>query len=359
MRDLFLLPFCCCMLLCGAFQSIAAAETLAVASFPKIDIHTHVFADSPAFVEMLERIDMRVVSICEGGADPELLANSSRWVAKLHAKYPARIDICSTFDATRWPRPEYSSEVIAWLDDGEASGALMVKMWKDVGMEHKAADGAYLMPDNPVFDPIYAHLANKSMPFIAHLADPQVAWQPLDPESVHYGYYAKHPEYHFHNKEGVPQYQDIIKARDRVLARYPGLTFIGAHLGSMADDLDAIAERLERYPNFHVEIAARTGDLSRHPTQKVRDFFLKYQDRILYGTDLQIYPDDDGMVSQEKQKKFAQSAERHYQMTWEFFAGTGTVSIKDKEVPCLNLPREVLEKFYRKNALRLLPRLRK
>ena len=328
-----------------------------ITSIPKIDFHTHLYSDVPEFMAMMERLNLRAVTICEGGEDPAILQDWQPHAEHLIKIYPNRLAMCATYDTTRWNEASYVQEALAWLEEAVEAGAVMVKLWKQVGMELKKPDGSYLMPDDPVFDPIYQYLSDNSIPLIAHLADPKAAWLPLDPKSPHYRYYSRNPEWHLYEKEGYPSHEDIMAARDRILARYPDLTFIGAHLGSMAHDLEEIAKRLDEYPNFYVEVAARTGDLSCIPSNEVRDFFLRYQDRILYGSDISAYPDSEGNLDEARRKAITESAERHYRMCWAYYGGNAPVEVHG-EVQGLNLPLEVLEKYYYKNALRIVPGLK-
>ena len=215
------------------------------------------------------------------------------------------------------------------------------------------------MPDDPIFDPIYAHLGRVGKPLLAHFAEPLAAWLPLDKESVHYSYYSRNPEWHFYTQKGIPAHEDVIAARSRVLEKHPDLVMVGAHLGSLEHDVKVLGAYLDKYPNFNVDIAARSADLSRQPAEEVRVFFIQYQDRALYGSDIGVELPESGTYPEGEALKIIQNAEGHYRRDWSYFAGTGTVEVKGKEVECLNLPREVLEKFYYKNAERLIPDLGK
>jgi predicted TIM-barrel fold metal-dependent hydrolase len=145
-------------------------------------------------------------------------------------------------------------------------------------------------------------------------------------------------------------------ARDHILAKHPDLVVIGAHVGSLEYDVDEVAKRLDRYPNFHVEVSARTLDLARQPATKVRAFFLKYQDRILYGVDRSWRPYVTPQVkpSEADRQKFAADLEAQYRRDWDYYAGTGQVTYGAETVEALGLPRDVLEKFYWKNAGRII-----
>lgn len=335
----------------------APAEPMAIESIPKIDAHTHMYAPMPALTAMLARLDFKVINICDGGNDPELFVKKRGWVQAQHEAHPERFEFSPSFDLTRRDDPDYSQQVTAYFGEAFAAGAVMIKIYKEVGLEIKDPSGAYILPDDGRFDPIYDYLAKHRRPLLAHLAEPRAAWLPLDPESVHYGYYSRHPEWHFYQRTDVPSWEAIIDARSRLLEKHPDLTLIGAHLGSMAYDVELLGRYLDTYPNFHVDVAARDADLSRQPAEKVRAFFVNYQDRVLYGSDLEIDLPEDGRYSEAETARIVAGAEKHYRMTWQYYTGEGTVTMKGKEVECLNLPRAVVEKFYYGNAKRLIPGL--
>lgn len=323
-------------------------------SIPKIDAHAHVYVDMPQFSAMLARCNVRVINICDGGNDPALLKAKRGWVQGLYEAHPTQYFFCPTFDLTRRNEPGYVEEVIKYLDDAFGQGAVMVKIYKEVGLELKKPDGTWLMPDDPIFDPIYEHMAKSGKPMLSHFAEPLAAWLPLDEKSVHYSYYSRHPEWHFYTQKDIPAHEAVIAARSRVLEKHPDLVMIGAHLGSLEHDVKVLGAYLDRYPNFHVDIAARSADLSRQSAEEVRAFFIQYQDRVLYGSDIGVDLPESGAYTAEEMAKIAGNAEGHYRRDWTYFSGTGTVEVKGKSVECLSLPREVLEKFYHKNAERLI-----
>jgi predicted TIM-barrel fold metal-dependent hydrolase len=125
----------------------------------------------------------------------------------------------------------------------------------------------------------------------------------------------------------------------------------------MSHDVDMVAERLDKYPNFYVEVSARTKDLSRQPAEKVRAFFDKYQDRILYGVDFGVYAENEEGLTLEEKTAVVKRAEERYRRDFKFYAGTGSVEVAGKEVECLSLPETVLRKFYHENAKKLIPEL--
>lgn len=156
-------------------------------------------------------------------------------------------------------------------------------------MTIKDEDSNFIMIDNPVFDPIFNYLEQNNVPVIGHIGEPKNCWLPLEQMTTNNdrAYFTAHSEYHMYLHPEYPSYDTIIQCRDRLLEKHPKLKFIGVHLGSMEWDVDHIAKRLDKFPNMSVEPAERIGQLqyqSIQNWQKVHDFFIKYHDRILYGT---------------------------------------------------------------------------
>ena len=160
-------------------------------------------------------------------------------------------------------------------------------------MSIKAKSGAYLLPDDPALLPIYEAIQRAGRTLVAHLAEPDGAWLPLDAKNPELTYYSNNPQWHMFGKAGAPVKEDILTARDRVLARYPKLRVVGCHLGSDEDDLKRLAKRLDAYPNFAVDTAAHVRYFARGDRDQVRQFLTRYQDRILYATDFSLRTGDD------------------------------------------------------------------
>ena len=320
----------------------------------KIDVHAHIFEEIPQLIDMMRRNNVSIINVCNRGRDGHL-ETMHRIARQMYRSQPDLFPFASCFDLTRIEEPGYTNHVIAWLDGTFKDGAVMTKIWKEVGMEVRRRDGSFVLPDDPVFDPIYEFLAAHGKPLMAHLADPIDGWLPLNRESPHYGYFANNPEFHLYGKPGYPSHEALIAARVRILQRHPLLVVSGAHFGSLEHDLDQVAQRLDRYPNFFVDCAARTRDLTRQPREKVRRFFIKYQDRILYGVDSTWKPFREQRPPTEQQSaSFINGLEKKYRADYAYYAGSGPKQYDDRTVEGLALPREVLEKFYHENARRVI-----
>ena len=330
-----------------------AAATPDIKSIEKIDVHAHIFEDLPPLMAFMRANNIRAINVCNNGTDGHL-ETMHRIGAEVVRKYPDVLWLTSTFDLLRRNEPTYAREVIAQLGRTFDQGAVAVKVWKEIGMEIKTPDGKFILPDDPLFDPIYAYIAQRGRPLHAHLAEPIEAWLPLDPKSVSYNYYKGNPEWHLYNKPEYPSHAAIIAARDNILRKHPNLVMVAAHLGSLEHDLDAIAERFERYPNFNIECAARVRYLTRYSSPRVRDFFIKYQDRILYGVDMSWKPyRNERPPTDAMRQGYILRRQERYLSDFAYFAGSGQTTYEGQKVEALNLPRAVLEKFYSQNARRI------
>ncbi|MBI5768049.1 MAG: amidohydrolase family protein [Verrucomicrobia bacterium] len=331
----------------------AAEPALRYEQIRKIDVHSHIFEDVPAFNAMFRAAHLRTINVCVPGGDGHL-EEMHRIARDLYRKHPDLYPFTATFDVRGVNEPGYAAKVIAWLDTQFTAGAVAVKIWKEFGMEVKDRDGRFLLPDDPRLDPIYAHLAKRGKPLHAHLAEPIDAWRPLDKDSPHYGYYSQNPQWHLYGRPEFHSHAAIIAARDRIMEKHPTLVVVGAHLGSLEHDLEGIAARLERYPNFHIEVAARTRNLARHPSEKVRALFLKYPDRIMYGVDQTWKPYLRPTPPTDQQRQaHVKSLEVRYRADFDYYAGSGEMTYNGRKTEALALPRAVLEKFYHGNAERI------
>jgi predicted TIM-barrel fold metal-dependent hydrolase len=317
-----------------------------LAALGPIDAHTHISQTGPAFVAMLARLHLHVLDILY--VDDTSVARASLETERAAAlnfvnSSGGRARLCTTFDPFRFNQASFSTEAIAELNRDFEQGAMAAKVWKNVGMELKDTAGHYILPDDPRLQPVYAAIAASHKTLIAHLADPGEAWQ-----TPAVSYYALNRQWWMPAKPDAPPKQALLDARDHILASNPGLRVIGAHLGSMENDLGGLAERLLKYPNFAVDTSARVPQLARQPRETVRAFFLKLQDRILYGSDLRF-------DSATTAAAVAVTWENHYALDWRYFATRDAFQYMGQEVVGLGLPPSVLRKLFHDNAVRWLP----
>ena len=269
-------------------------------------------------------------------------------------KYKDRVFYGPTFffDTAGWGTPDWSKKIITSLDNDLSDGAITVKIWKNIGMTVRDRSGKFIMVDDPGLNPVIEFIKSKGLPVTGHLGEPRNCWLPLNEMTVSSdsNYFAEHPEYHMFLHPEYPSYEDQIKARDNLLAKHPDLRFIGCHLGSLEWNVDSLARRLDKYPNMAVDMSARICHLqfqSAQDRKRVRDFCIKYQDRLLYGTDV-------GYGDNSDPERFKKSMHVTWLDDWKYF-------VTDDEMTSdtfrgtftgLKLPKEVVYKIYSENAIK-------
>ncbi len=316
-----------------------------------IDAHVHVYISTPAINAFLIRNNLHFIDIAVlDDRDPFYKSFTAQYygVESVIHGAPGHVSLCTTFSPYDFESPAFADRVIKQLNENFAHGAIAVKIYKTIGMEIKKKDGTYLMADDPVFQPIYQDIAAHNRTVIAHLAEPTSCWQPPNPASPDYSYYKDHPGEYAYNHPEWPSKEAILAARDHILEQNPNLRLVGAHLGSMELDVDEIAKRFDKYPNFAVDTAARVVYFTLQPNKKVRDFLIKYQDRVLYGTDVEILPG----TNVEKELSDLQDT---YAQDWKYFATKETFVYQGRKVTGLGLPKPVLRKLYHDNAVKWFP----
>jgi predicted TIM-barrel fold metal-dependent hydrolase len=330
-----------------------ASVLRAFAALHPIDVHVHVFKTNPQFQAMLERLNLKLLNILVMDDTLSYRKQLQKQIDDAQALVQSshgHVALCTTFDPYKFDSPSFTADAIKQIDRDFAQGAVAVKIWKNIGMEIKNSAGQYIMADDPKFEPIYQDIASHGKTLMTHQAEPDVAWGPPDAADPSWSYYQENPQWYVANRPGFPSKQKILDARDHVLANHPNLRMVGVHLGSMERDLDNIARHLDQYPNFAIDTAARMDYLMLMPPEKLRAFLIRYQDRVLYGTDLDLPPEAD---FSDALKDFQST----YARDWKFLATSAPLSVNGKPIHGLNLPRSVLEKIYRTNALHWIPGL--
>lgn len=325
-----------------------------------IDAHIHCGDPHPALLAMLEELDLQLLNICVAQDDRGAWRTQAAQYRQRTEEHPTRFAWCTSFDlpnADDLSNPDdYAQRVIDGLAQDFAAGAIACKIWKNIGMEVKEPGGRFVMVDDPIFEPILKYLADTGRPLLTHIAEPLECWQPLREGSPHYSYYSRNPQWHMYNRPDFPSHEALMAARDRVLANHPTLRLVGAHLGSLEYDTDEVAARLDRYPNFAVDISARLTDLAVQDAAKVRQFFLDYPERILFGTDI-VMRHDLGRLDTDERTAILDGMRQNYQMHRNYLESDGMVEVRGRTVRGLGLPAGVLERVYVQNARAWYPGL--
>lgn len=185
------------------------------------------------------------------------------------------------------------------------------------------------MMNDAKLEPIYKDIAKHHKTLLAHITTADEAWTPATAASA----------------SSIPV---ILQARDRILRNNPHLRVVGAHFGSLKEGMGELTRRMEQYPNFAVDTSGRIDGLMAQPTEQSLAFLLKFQDRILYGTDI-------GFRKADTVAGVTDSWPRRYALDWRYFATDDTFDYKGKQVQGLHLPEPVLRKLYHDNAVQWIP----
>lgn len=320
----------------------------------KIDAHVHIRTENPAIMEYALEQGFRFLTINTSSSSQEFIDDQMRAALAVDSRYPEDLAYITTFSMENFEDPFWADKVISRLEKDFALGANGVKVWKDIGMTFRDSLGNFIFIDDPMFDPILDFIASRGKTMIGHIGEPKNCWLPIDSMTVNndIAYFKEHPQYHMYLHPEYPSYERLVESRDNVLAKHPDLKFVGAHLGSLEWDVDELAKRLDLYPNFAVDVAARICHLQIQEHEKVRDFIIKYQDRLLYATDIIVSADSD---IEETIKELGDE----WESDWIYFSSN--VEMNSPKVngsfKGLDLEEDVLRKIYQTNALDWYPGL--
>jgi predicted TIM-barrel fold metal-dependent hydrolase len=319
-------------------------------SIKKIDAHTHVETKNTALSDLAIDDNFMLLTVNTDVPGSASIGFQFEAASFLHQKFPENVNFLTTFSLEGWDSAGWADRTIEKLKSDFAHGALGVKVWKNIGMTDKDAEGHFIMIDNPKFDSVFAFIAQQDKTVLGHLGEPRNCWLPIGQMTVKSDqeYFKDHPEYHMFLHPEYPSYQSQIDARDRMLERNPNLRFVGAHLGSLEWSIDELAKRLDKFPNMAVDMAERICHLqlqSQKDREKVRQFFIKYQDRLLYGTDASIDSSSDGNKVRDKIHAI-------WLADWKYFVTNEKMTAPqfDGEFEGLQLPKDIVDKIYFANA---------
>jgi len=315
------------------------------AKFPAIDYHGHPTGQLNS-AEGLEQLREALDGI---GVQVMVVANNVR--GDLLRQYMALINASPTMkDRVRvltgidfsGVGPGWAARAVAQLEADAAAGAVGIgEIGKQFGLSTRKADGSRLRIDDPELDPVWQAAARLKLPVFIHTADPPEFWQPLDFSNERWLELALFPGRRY-PAEQFPSFEQLMTERDNLFRRHPNTTFITAHLGWHAHDLARLGAMFDAMPNLHAELGAVLYDIGRQP-RAARDFFIKYQDRILFGKD-SFQP-----VEYPYFWRVLETADdyfdyyRDYHAFWKLYG--------------LDLPDDVLKKVYFGNAVRITPNL--
>ncbi|TMU50717.1 amidohydrolase family protein [Flagellimonas algicola] len=324
-------------------------------SVPKIDIHVHISTLNTNFIDLARTNNFKLLNVTVDHSGPSQIERMQEISRAQKENHPDIFDFGTAFSLKGWNEPNWSKNVIERLELDFDKGANSVKTWKNIGMEYRDNNGDLIFLDHPQLDAVFDFIQDQGKIWLSHAGEPLNCWLPLDSMTVKNDrdYFKAHPKYHMFLHPEQPSHQDQIDHRDNRLVKNPDFAMIAVHMASLEWDVEEVSNFLDRFPNAHVDLAERmshTQHQSQKNRKKVRDFFIKYQDRVIYGTDLGESDNSNPLELERKIKEL-------WENDWKYFNTDELFYVPQLNDPVrgLSLPREVVDKIYYSNARKLFP----
>lgn len=322
---------------------VVPAHPVKKAKFPFIDVHNHQYGMGSAnlqnIVKEMDALNMKVMVNLSGGNG----AGLKKMTDNVKENAPKRFIVFANIDFKGIGEPGWTEKAVAALAEDVKNGANGLKVFKNLGLSVKDNTGKRVPIDDPRLDGIWAKCGELKIPVLIHAADPKPFWGPEDNSNERWLELKTHPGRKRSDSNPAP-WQQIIDEEHRMFKKHPRTTFINAHFGWYANDLTHLSKLMEQMPNMYVEFGAVIAELGRQP-KMARQFFEKYQDRILFGKD-SWQPDEYATyfrVLETADEYFPYH--KKYHAFWRMYG--------------MNLPDDILRKIYYKNALKIIPRIDK
>jgi uncharacterized protein len=324
---------------------VSTAHMVKRAKYPAIDYHGHPQGllgsaeGLTTLVTALDSLNIRLMVAADNMSGERL----QRAMAVINASptMKDRVRVLAGIDF-RNVGPGWAEKAVAQLEADVAAGAVGVgEIGKGLGLSTKKADGSRLKIDDPELDPIWDACARLRLPVFIHTADPQEFFEPVDYSNERWLEISLFPERRY-PPDRFPSFNEVMAERDNLFRKHPKTTFVAAHMGWHANDLGRLGKMMTEMPNVYTEVGAVLYDIGRQP-RAAHDFFVKFQDRILFGKD-SFQPEEYPFywrVFETRDDYF--DYYRGYHAFWKLYG--------------IDLPDAVLKKVYYQNALRLTSKL--
>ena len=321
---------------------VVPAHPVPRAKYPVIDVHSHhsrlTRDDYARVVRDMDALNLRVLVNLSGGSGEEMKGMLAMIAA---SPAPDRMVVFANPDFSDIDVPGYGRRAAARLEADVAAGARGLKIFKNLGLSVKRANGLRVPVDDPELDPLWDACARLAVPVLIHTGEPAPFFEPVDVTNERWLELQVHPQRR-RPAGAFPAFEALMTERNRLFTKHRGTTFIAAHMGFHANDLQRLGRMLDAMPNVYVETGAILAELGRQP-RFAREFFTKYQDRVLFGKDSWAPPEYPYFWRTFETADEYFDYYRDYHAFWKLYG--------------LDLPDAVLRKLYYGNALRVVPGL--
>ena len=320
---------------------VVPEHKLTRAKFPFIDVHNHQWnmltQDLGALTRQMDELNMRVMVNLSGRSGAQL----QQTTARLKTVAPSRLVVFANIEFAGFGGPGWIEKAVAQLEADVRAGARGLKFFESFGLSVKDQDGKRVAVDDPRMDPIWRKCAELKIPVLIHSGAPKSFWDPVDERNERWLELTLIPNRRRTETYPAP-WEQVMGEQRALFKKHPATTFIAAHFAWQANNLANLGVWLEETPNMYVEFGAIIAELGRQP-RAAKAFFIKYQDRILFGKDSWV-PDEYQTyfrVLESEDEYFPYH--KKYHAFWAMYG--------------MGLPDDVLKKVYYKNALRVIPGL--
>ncbi|MBC7236095.1 MAG: amidohydrolase family protein [Chloroflexi bacterium] len=328
-------------------ELVVPAHHVARAKYPAIDAHNHLPVeriherglDIEQMVREMDLLNLRSIVNLSGGTGDVLKRN----LEALDQAYPGRFYTFCNVDWNGIGEPSWLEKRLEALEKDAGAGARGLKVFKELGLRVRDTRGALVMPDDPRIAPLWERASELSLPVLIHTADPVAFFRPLDRFNERWDELHRRPEWHFYGPD-FPSFEHLIASLYRLIEAHPRTTFITAHVGCYPENLGFVSQMLDTYPNLYTDISARIAELGRAP-YTAREWFLKYAERILFGTD-----NTPRIAMYQTYFRFLETADEYFD-----YAPDAEIPPQGRwKIYGVYLPDDVLKQVYSANAERVL-----
>ncbi len=334
-------------------------------AYPAIDAHNHLWGNWQVERVLKTMEEVGVISYCDltgnvhiefsGGGYTITPGKMSDFVDNCSKKYPGKF-YCFTMSELAQPTTKplftdhkrFVAECIETLNKHHEQGAKGLKILKELGLHYRDGSGKLIACNDGRLAPIWEEAGRLKMPVLIHQADPAGFFEPTTPENEHYDSLVKYPSWQFSDPK-FPRKIELLKQRDDLVRQYPNTTFMLPHFANYAENIGYVSNLLDECPNAFIDFSARMDELGRQP-YSTREFFIKHQDRIYFGTDMPANIDS----SVEMYRTYFRFLETYDE---SFYAPDydGTFDRARWPICGIGLPKDVLKKIYFENILKIIP----
>lgn len=337
------------------------------AAFPVIDAHNHLWGN-PDIERIIETMNSAgVVGFCNLTGNLGIVFSNGGYTVspcdisdmqnRCQEKHPGRFYYFTMSGFAHPPdeplfldQKKFVDECMETLHAHVEQGAKGLKILKELGLTHRDGKGELIAVDDPGLFPIWEEAGKLKIPVLIHQADPSGFFEPVHEENEHYESLRKYPSWSFADPK-YPRKQDLLRRRDNLVKQHPDTIFILPHVANHAENLSYVSQLLDNNPNVYIDFSARIDELGRQP-YSAREFFIRHQDRIIFGTDMPADMDS-SLEMYRTNFRFLETFDE------SFFAPDydGTFSRSRWPICGIGLPKDILEKIYYKNIFKIIPSL--